>query len=170
MIEADQCRASRFAQRWVPIYQRVREWIDDRLSLLATTTAAYETRMCFFINGWMPATGCGRGSGNGWRSDFRQRHVVLAEKEIREEDLDRVPIILKNPSYFKPFELFTSLLPLPAYTSYDPTPFIGIFFPVFFGMILGDAGYGLFLAARFPVADKKVHGARHGRGTGPGSS
>jgi V/A-type H+-transporting ATPase subunit I len=39
------------------------------------------------------------------------------------------------------------MLPLPAYSSYDPTPFIGIFFPVFFGMILGDAGYGLFLAA-----------------------
>ncbi len=68
--------------------------------------------------------------------------MVLAEKEIREEDLDRVPIVLKNAPYFKPFELFTSLLPLPAYTSYDPTPFIGIFFPLFFGMILGDAGYG----------------------------
>jgi V/A-type H+-transporting ATPase subunit I len=71
--------------------------------------------------------------------------VILEEKEMREEDLERVPIILKNPPYFKPFELFTSLLPLPAYTSYDPTPFIGIFFPIFFGMILGDAGYGLFL-------------------------
>jgi len=56
-----------------------------------------------------------------------------------------VPIALKNPPYFRPFELFTGLLPLPAYTSYDPTPFIAIFFPLFFGMILGDAGYGLVL-------------------------
>jgi V/A-type H+-transporting ATPase subunit I len=35
--------------------------------------------------------------------------------------------------------------PLPRYTSYDPTTFIGIFFPIIFGMILGDAGYGLLL-------------------------
>jgi V/A-type H+-transporting ATPase subunit I len=71
--------------------------------------------------------------------------VVLEEIEIQEEDLERMPVILKNPSYFRPFELFTRILPLPRYTSYDPTPFIGIFLPVFFGMILGDAGYGLVL-------------------------
>jgi V/A-type H+-transporting ATPase subunit I len=58
-----------------------------------------------------------------------------------------VPIALRNPAYFRPFELLTSLLPLPRYASYDPTPFIGIFFPIFFGIILGDAGYGLVLAA-----------------------
>ncbi len=136
---------SRLAQRWVPIYQSVREWIDDRLSLLSATAATFETRMCFFINGWMPAADVDRlrkrlaesfGSG-----------VLVAEKEMREHDLERVPIILQNSPYFRPFEIFTSLLPLPAYTSYDPTPFIGIFFPIFFGMILGDAGYGLLLAA-----------------------
>ena len=66
-----------------------------------------------------------------------------------------MPIVLKNPSYFKPFELFTSLLPLPAYTSYDPTPFIGIFFPIFFGMILGDAGYALVLGALALILLKK---------------
>ena len=37
------------------------------------------------------------------------------------------------------------LLPTPRYTSIDPTPYVGIFFPLFFGMILGDAGYGLLL-------------------------
>ncbi len=134
---------SRFAQRWTPIYRSVREWIDDRLSVLSTTAAAFETRMCFFVNGWMKADDIARLRERLAR-DF-DGSIVLAEKELREEDLSRVPILLKNPPYFKPFEIFTSMLPLPAYTSYDPTPFIGIFFPVFFGMILGDAGYGLFL-------------------------
>ena len=136
---------SQFARRWSPIYRSIREWIDDRLSVLFTTAAAFETRMCFFINGWMAAQNVKK-----VRADLVEAFngdVILAEKELREEDLDRVPIIMKNPPYFKPFEILTSMLPLPAYTSYDPTPFIGIFFPVFFGMILGDAGYGLFLAA-----------------------
>lgn len=132
-----------FSLRWAPIYDSVRKWIEERLSLLNTTAAAFETRMCFFINGWMPSRDVGR---------LRQKtaeafgnNVVVLEKEIREEDLDRVPISLSNPAYFRPFELFSRLLPLPKYTSYDPTPFIGIFFPIFFGMILGDAGYGLTL-------------------------
>lgn len=133
----------RFSAQWLPIYLRVREWVQDRLSLLTTTASAFETKMCFYINGWMPSRDMerlGKKLGEAFGST-----VVLEEKETKEEDLERVPIILKNPSYFRPFELFTSLLPLPAYTSYDPTPFIGIFFPLFFGMILGDAGYGLVL-------------------------
>lgn len=133
-----------FAQRWRPIYEKVREWIDDRLSLLSATASVFETRMCFFINGWMPSAEAVR-LKSALNKAFGPR-VVLEEKEIHEEDLERVPIILRNPPYFKPFEVFTRLLPLPAYTSYDPTPFIGIFFPIFFGMILGDAGYGLVLA------------------------
>ncbi|MDH4349315.1 MAG: ATPase, partial [Gemmatimonadota bacterium] len=40
-----------------------------------------------------------------------------------------------------------SLLPLPRYGTIDPTPFVAVFFPVFFGLILGDIGYGLVLAA-----------------------
>ncbi len=143
-IEGIDAGLSQFARRWVPIYRNVREWIDDRLSLLTATAAAFETRMCFFINGWMPAKDVAEVRMK--LTEAYQGSVVLAEKEILEKDISRVPIILKNPPYFKPFELFTSLLPLPAYTSYDPTPFIGIFFPVFFGMILGDAGYGLLLS------------------------
>jgi V/A-type H+-transporting ATPase subunit I len=147
-----------FARRWTPIYRSVREWIDDRLSLLSTTASAFETRMCFFINGWMPAVDVVRVRASLARNFGGS--VALAEKEIREQDLDRVPIILKNPPYFKPFEIFTSLLPLPAYTSYDPTPFIGIFFPVFFGMILGDAGYGILLAGLSLFLTKKYKGRK----------
>ncbi len=141
--EAAGAALDRFCRRWLPLYKSVRAWIDDRLSLLRTTAAAYETRMCFFIRGWMATRDLG-----GLRQDLLGRfgpQVVIEEQEMREEDLERVPIALRNPSYFRPFELLTSLLPLPAYTSYDPTPFIGIFFPIFFGIILGDAGYGLVL-------------------------
>jgi len=71
---------------------------------------------------------------------------------------DQVLVMLRNPGYFAPFEIFSRLLPLPKYSSYDPTPLIGIFFPVLFGMILGDIGYGailllvsIFLAWRYSV-------------------
>lgn len=132
-----------FSVKWGTIYQRVKEWIDERLSLFRATASVFVSRMCFFIYGWT-ASGDVIKLRERLNEDFLGK-VVLEELEIEEEDLDRMPVILKNPAYFKPFELFTRILPLPRYTSYDPTPFIAIFFPVFFGMILGDAGYGLFI-------------------------
>ncbi len=142
-----------FAWRWTPLYRSLRDWLDDRLSLLKATASAYETRMCFFIHGWMPQRDLGR-LRESMDAAFGPR-VVVEEMAMREEDLERVPITLKNPAYFRPFELLTSVLPLPAYTSYDPTPFIGIFFPIFFGIILGDAGYGLVLVLLALVLRKR---------------
>ena len=143
----------KFAKRWMPIYERVKEWADERLSLLRTTASVFETRMCFFINGWMPSADVGK-LRQGLIDSFDGK-VAVEEKGIHEEDLERVPIVLKNPAYFRPFELLVKMLPLPKYTSYDPTPFIGIFFPVFFGLILGDAGYGVILLIASIIVKKR---------------
>jgi V/A-type H+-transporting ATPase subunit I len=129
--------------KWGPLYKSLREWLEERLSLFRATASVFETKMCFLIYGWMASEQVNR-LRERLNQDFSGR-VVIEEIELHEEDLARIPVLLKNPSYFKPFELLTRILPLPQYTSYDPTPFIGIFFPVFFGMILGDAGYGLIL-------------------------
>lgn len=131
------------ATRWMPIYRRVKEWIDEKLSVIKAFSYLYETKMCFLLYGWMPSEKIPELKGR--LAEKFKGSVVIEESEILEEDLDRVPVAIKNPAYFKPFELFTRLLPLPRYKSFDPTPFIGIFFPLFFGMILGDAGYGLLL-------------------------
>jgi V/A-type H+-transporting ATPase subunit I len=56
-------------------------------------------------------------------------------------------VVLKNPRLFRPFEVILRILPLPRYGSIDPTPFLAIFFPMLFGLVLGDVGYGLLLAA-----------------------
>jgi len=132
-------------RRWTPIYRRVREWIGERIALLMVTASVHQTRMCFFIRGWMPADDVGRLRAQ-LDASFGMK-VVLEEKHVREEDLEKAPVVLMNSPYFRPFEMFGRLLPVPAYSSFDPTPFIGIFFPLFFGMILGDAGYGVLLAA-----------------------
>ena len=142
-----------FAGRWAPIYRRVKEWIDDRLYVIRATASAFETRQCLFICGWMPSKDVEK-VGRRLNDRFAGE-VVLETREMIEKDLDSVPVVLRNPPYFQPFEMFVRQLPLPRYTSFDPTPFIGIFFPVFFGMILGDAGYGLVLIALSLVLMKR---------------
>jgi len=142
-IEGINAELDAMGRRWTPIYRRVREWIDERVSLLMTTASVLQTTMCFYIRGWVPAVDV-----NLLRAQLDASFgmkVVLEERHVREEDLAKAPVVIMNPPYFRPFEIFGRLLPVPAYSSFDPTPFIGIFFPLFFGMILGDAGYGVLL-------------------------
>ena len=55
------------------------------------------------------------------------------------------PIALENGSVSKPFELLVGLVGRPAYGTFDPTFFMMLTFPVIYGLILGDFGYGLII-------------------------
>ncbi|MBL9017201.1 MAG: hypothetical protein JNL83_23640 [Myxococcales bacterium] len=115
---------------------------DDLLALDAEERAAVSGRS-FVLEGWLPA---------------RERPRLAAAlarlgDEITLEIIDRhdwtnpdAPVVLSNPPMFAPFEVLTSMLPLPRYGSVDPTPFVAVFFPMLFGIVVGDVGYGLVLA------------------------
>lgn len=136
---------SDFALKWHGVYDRTRRWLQQRLAVMTATALIYGTDNCFVVFGWLPSADLPR-LGQALKAKFGDA-VVVSEKQILETDLESVPVMVHNPRYLQPFELFTRLLPLPRYTSIDPTPFIAIFFPIFFGIILGDAGYGAVLLA-----------------------
>ncbi len=58
---------------------------------------------------------------------------------------DDPPVELDNPWWLRPFEVLTDLYGRPRYGDLDPTPLLAGFFFLFFGMCIGDAGYGLVL-------------------------
>ena len=58
---------------------------------------------------------------------------------------DNPPIKLRNNKFVKQFETLTDMYGRPNYDEFDPTPYISIFFLLFFAMCMGDAGYGLLL-------------------------
>lgn len=58
---------------------------------------------------------------------------------------DNPPIKLKNNKFVRQFELLTDMYGRPDYNEFDPTPYISVFFLLFFAMCMGDAGYGLLL-------------------------
>lgn len=66
-------------------------------------------------------------------------------EETDPEKEDEVPIQLKNNFYTRLFEPITRLYSLPNYAEIDPTPFFAPFFMLFFGLCLGDGGYGLLI-------------------------
>lgn len=64
-------------------------------------------------------------------------------EDIKEEEIDNVPIKLKNGKLVSAFETVTGMYSYPKYNEIDPTPFLAPFYLIFFGMMVADAGYGL---------------------------
>ena len=58
---------------------------------------------------------------------------------------DNPPIKLKNNWFVRQFEVLTDMYGRPGYDGFDPTPFISVFFLLFFAFCMGDCGYGLLL-------------------------
>ncbi len=60
---------------------------------------------------------------------------------------DKPPVELENPRWLQPLETLTDLYGRPQYEEMDPTPLLAPFFLLFFGICIGDVGYGLMLIA-----------------------
>ncbi len=61
-------------------------------------------------------------------------------------DGDDVPTLLVSKKIMKPYEDVTDMYSVPSYREIDPNPFMAVFFFIFFGIMIGDAGYGLILS------------------------
>ena len=71
-----------------------------------------------------------------------------------------MPIEFKHPIPIKPFELLLELFEYPKTKEIDPTFAIFITFPLFYGIMLGDIGYGLtiFFTSLFMKTKFKTEG------------
>ncbi|HEY9384381.1 MAG TPA: V-type ATPase 116kDa subunit family protein [Gemmatimonadales bacterium] len=127
-----------------PELVRARAAAQDRLLELGAREQAGITPRSFVVEGWVPTAAKDRLT----RALAKQFGAEIVAEEVSQEEWrgEEAPVVLTNPRLFRPFETLTRMLPLPRYGSIDPTPFMAVFFPMFFGLIMGDAGYGLALA------------------------
>jgi V/A-type H+/Na+-transporting ATPase subunit I len=58
---------------------------------------------------------------------------------------DEPPIHLSNPKPARPYEWILSLLARPRYQEIDPSKLMLLFFPLFFGLMVGDVAVGLLI-------------------------
>lgn len=101
-----------------------------------TQTAAADHLMV--LSGWFPAS-----RQQEIEQAFSGDSVWYDISEPTPED--DIPICLKNNRFFRMFEVITNLYMLPKYNEIDLTPFFAPFYILFFGLCLGDSGYGLFI-------------------------
>ena len=95
------------------------------------------------IRGWVPKKFIQK-TRNTLNEAFQGR-VVMTETDATAEMMDRAPISYDNPRWVRPFEFLMKLASPPQYNEIDPSPLLAIFFPIFFGIIVGDIGYGILI-------------------------
>lgn len=79
--------------------------------------------------------------------DWLKEQNIYFEATKPEKSKDNPPIKLKNNKFSTLFEFIGEMYSLPSYWELDLTPFFAPFFVLFFGLCLGDAGYGLLVVA-----------------------
>jgi len=90
----------------------------------------------------------------GWTSDPTGARIEAALERAQLQHLLRFPaapqeltrpVVLRNPPWARPFELFSRLLGMPAASEADPSPILALIAPLMFGFMFGDVGQGAVL-------------------------
>ena len=94
------------------------------------------TNDAFALEGWIP-----RSNIENLKTAFERysKGTILYELDTK----DNPPTLLENPKRFKVFESFVRFYSLPSGNEFDPTLIFGLIFPIFYGLMIGDVGYGL---------------------------
>ncbi len=98
------------------------------------------TEHSFAIDGWIPEE----------RRDLVESaldEVGTLYFEVIEEEDEESPVLLDNPEPVSRVEFLIHMFSTPDGEELDPTPIVFFVFPLFFGFMIGDIGYGLMMIA-----------------------
>ena len=102
------------------------------------------SKNAFVLDGWVPEKDC-----EGLETSLNSLNVDI---QLESSD-DEPPVKLDNPPVVRPFEFFTKLYGIPKHRELDPSLLLFFGYPLFFGLMIGDLGYGFcyFLLGHFLV-------------------
>lgn len=98
-------------------------------------------RYGFALQGWVPSDERARVVG-ALEKQFGSGVVTQSRRADDHHD-EEIPVKLENPGWVKPFEGLLSLFAPPKYGYFDPSWTLAVFFPLYFGIVVGDLGFGL---------------------------
>ena len=141
-----------FCINHIPVVEEALEALESDINLMEVEQLGGE-RMAdgaiVMMEGWVPV-----------ENDAEVRKLLDESGvyyEIRAaEKEDNAPIKLKNGKISRAFEMLTKMYGMPDYGEFDPTPLLAPFYALFFGMCVGDAGYGLLLVVLGLYLKKKL--------------
>ncbi|MHB8894199.1 MAG: V-type ATP synthase subunit I [Candidatus Geothermincolia bacterium] len=131
-----------------------RNAIHDRLEAMDAVPKFAQTDQIFIISGWLPEPEVS--PMESALADKFGNKVILTVVDVREEHgEEETPVSLHNNPFTRYFEILYMLSKYPRYGTVDPTIVFAFFFPILFGMMVGDMGYGLIIMVAGWIVHKK---------------
>ena len=148
-IDAIPAKLAQLAQVGIPVLEKAVKELENNIDFgrVRLTGEKLAADSLILLEGWIPAADVDE------VSKALDMKGVFFDVEDPQPD-DDIPIQLSNNKFAKLFEPLTKLYMLPTYQELDLTLFFAPFFMLFFGLCLGDTGYGLLMIVALPIFTK----------------
>jgi len=130
------------------------DYLDNNLEIEEALNLGFSTESVSFYTAWIKETDKEK------ISKIADEFNFVRTEDIEPAKGESIPVVLENNPVFRPFEIIINLYGVPRYYEIDPTPFVSLFFAMFFGLCLTDAGYGIILAALTLIFAFRMKNAR----------
>ena len=132
------------AEQWDDEILALKEQLENEKEKNEILSSFVQTKDAYVFEGWVPKKDTEKVEQLVEKSS--DGHCAFEIIEVEGTDDEDVPILQQNGWYSKPFEFLVDMYSPVRYNSMDPTIFVAITFPFFFGFCLTDAFYGLFVS------------------------
>lgn len=114
------------------------DYLTNELETEQILTSILQTKDTYSLSGWI----VGR-EENKIAQLVKNRSSDVAVKIEPALKNDNPPTLVKNRSLIAPYESITNLYSPPSSRDLDPNIFVAFFYFLFFGIMIGDVGYGI---------------------------
>lgn len=119
--------------------EKLYDYLSIKKQQAAITSNLVKTQSTFCFNGWVETS-----KTSELEAELTEKfdccvYITAGDKK------EGIPILLKNNALVEPFESITSMYSLPHSSNMDPNAMVALFYCIFYGMMLSDAGYGIIM-------------------------
>ena len=129
------------AEQWDDEILALKEQLENEKDKNEILSSFVQTKDAYILEAWVPVKDTEKVEQLVESSS--EGHCAFETIEIEGTDDEDVPVLQQNGWYAKPFEFLVDMYSPVRYNEIDPTIFVAITFPFFFGFCLTDAVYGL---------------------------
>ncbi|WP_297825263.1 V-type ATP synthase subunit I [uncultured Methanobrevibacter sp.] len=133
------------AEQWDDEILALKEQLENEKEKNEILSSFVQTKDAYVLEAWVPVKDTEKVEQLVEKSS--DGHCAFETIEVEGTEDENVPILQQNGWYAKPFEYLVDMYAPVRYNAMDPTIFVAITFPFFFGFCLTDAVYGLVVSA-----------------------
>ena len=127
------------AEKWDDEVLALKEQLENEKEKNEVFASFAETKKSVVFEAWVPVKDFEKAESVIETST--NNHCIIDVEEVPDNSED-IPVLQQNGAYAKPYELLIGMYAPLKYNEIDPTIFVALTFPFFFGFCLTDAFYG----------------------------